>query len=53
MKVNIQDQNGTQLVGWKYWAAIAVVVGGLTSLGSAFPDFTPLELYNSYQSDCS
>jgi len=53
MKVSILDQNGTQLTGWKYWAIIAAVVGGLSSAGGAFPDFTPLELYNSYQSDCS
>ena len=50
MKVSILDQNGAQLTGWKYWLAIVVVVGGLSSLGSAFPDFTPLQLYNTYDS---
>jgi hypothetical protein len=53
MKVSIQDQSGTQLTGWKYWGIIAVVVGGLSSAGSVFPELTPLQLYNSYQSDCN
>jgi hypothetical protein len=52
MKINVQDQTGTQLAGWKYWIAIGVLVGGLTSVGSTFPDYTPLSLYNAYQSDC-
>jgi len=53
MKITIQEQNGTQLAGWKYWGAIAFVVGALTSAGSVFPDYTPLQMYNDYQSDCA
>ena len=53
MKVNIQDQNGTQLTGWKYWLAISVLSGALSSIGGEFPQYTPYSLCNSYTaSDC-
>lgn len=52
MKINISDNQGNLLAGVKYWAAIAALIGGISSTGSAFPEYTPLGLYNTYQAGC-
>ena len=51
MKVNIQDQNGTQLTGWKYWAAISILTGAMSSIGGEFPQYTPYSLFNAYTAE--
>tara|TARA_R110000803_G_scaffold59638_1_gene118460 strand:+ start:106 stop:273 length:168 start_codon:yes stop_codon:yes gene_type:complete len=55
MKVEIKDGTNTPLTGWKYWAAIAVLLGASTSLGGEFASLTPLSLFEGmYQStQCS
>jgi hypothetical protein len=47
MKVELKDNNNAPVIGWKYWAAIALVVGGAASLGGEFPSLTPLYIIDS------
>jgi hypothetical protein len=46
MKVELKDNQNAPVVGWKYWAAIAAVIGGTASLGGEFPSLTPLSIIN-------
>jgi hypothetical protein len=47
MKVELKDNNNAPVIGWKYWAAIGLVVGGAASLGGEFPNLTPLSIIDS------
>jgi len=48
MKINIQDQNGSQILGWKYWVIIGVLSGGIASIGGENPELTPYNLIKPF-----